>query len=155
MKNKTDINARRMARLAAVQGLYQIALLPRATADIIREFRDQPSLLLHEAETEESVTPEIDQHLFAEILEGVNKQSETLDQMIAGAFDSKISSDRIEILLRAILRCGAYELHHHSKVPAGVIINDYVDVAHAFFNAKEPSLVNAVLDKMAKNLRAA
>ena len=66
----------------------------------------------------------------------------------------QISGDRMEVLLRAILRAGAYELHHHAKIPAAVLINDYVDVAHAFFDAKEPGLVNGVLDKLAKSLRS-
>ena len=57
------------------------------------------------------------------------------------------------MLLRAILRAGAYELLNHGDTAAGIIINDYVDVAHAFFDAKEPGLVNAILDKMGKKLR--
>ena len=91
--------------------------------------------------------------MFGDIVTGVTQNTTTLDEMIAGALDSKFRPQRIEILLRAILRAGAYELHQHGKIPAGVIINDYVDVAHAFFGAKEPGLVNAVLDKLAKNLR--
>ena len=75
--------------------------------------------------------------------------------MIAGAFDSKAAAERLEILLRAILRAGVYELYHQSAIPTGVIINDYVDIAHAFFADREPGLVNGVLDKLAKGLRAA
>ena len=96
----------------------------------------------------------MDQELFGEIVAGVAQNEAALDEMIKGAFDAKISGARMEILLRAILRAGAYELHHHAKIPAAVLINDYVDVAHAFFNAKEPGLVNAVLDKLAKHLRS-
>lgn len=152
-KKKIENNAKRLARLAAVQGLYQIALLPRPAKDIIREFRDKPAVLLHEI-IEGDVLPKVDQELFASIVMGVTEDTATLDQMIAGAFDAKISADRIEILLRAILRGGAYELHKSGDVPAGIIINDYVDVTHAFFSAKEPALVNAVMDKLAKNLRS-
>lgn len=151
-KKKIDNNAKRLARLAAVQGLYQIALLPRPAADVIRDFRDHPSVLLHELIEGEDM-PEIDQELFSGIVTGVTEHTEMLDQMLKGAFDAKLSSDRVEILLRAILRGGAYELHQHATIPAGVIINDYVDVAHAFFDSKEPGLVNAVLDKLTKNLR--
>lgn len=152
-KNSPEHVAKRLARLAAVQGLYQIALLPRAAKDIIADFHNHPSALLQEI-GEGDVSPVVDQELFAEIVTGVTEHSVTLDEMLAGAFDAKVSAARVEILLRAILRAGTYELHNHGKIPAGVIINDYVDVAHAFFGAKEPGLVNAVLDKLAKNLRS-
>jgi N utilization substance protein B len=151
-KKKSDNNAKRLARLAAVQGLYQIALMPRPAKDVIRDFHDHPAVLLQEL-VEGETMPSVDNELFASIVTGVTDDAAALDGMIAGAFDTKVSSGRVEVLLRAILRGGAFELHHHGTVPAGVIINDYVDVAHAFFGAKEPGLVNAVLDKLAKNLR--
>ena len=74
--------------------------------------------------------------------------------MIAGAVDARLSPQRLEPLLKAILRAGTYELQHCSDVSTGVIVNDYVDVAHGFFDAKEPGLVNAVLDRLAKTLRS-
>lgn len=147
-----DHAAKRLARLASVQGLYQIALTQCKPSDIIRDFRDHPNHLLQEAA--EGDTPlKVDQELFSQIVTGVTQNDSVLDDMIAGAFDSKVSAERVEILLRAILRAGTYELHHHASVPSGVVINDYVDVAHAFFDAKEPGLVNAVLDKLSKHLR--
>ena len=147
-KTLPEHNAKRLARLAAIQGLYRIELTQHPAKDVIKDFREHPP----ETDAGETLAA-MDQELFGEIVTGVTQNTATLDEMIAGALDSKVSSGRIEILLRAILRAGAYELHHHGKVPAGVIINDYVDVAHAFFSAKEPGLVNAVLDKLAKNLR--
>lgn len=148
----SDHAAKRLARLASVQGLYQIALTQRTPKDIIKDFRDHPAHLLQEAV--EGDTPlNVDQELFGQIVTGVTQNNVALDDMIAGAFDSKVSAERVEILLRAILRAGTYELHHHGSIPSGVVINDYVDVAHAFFGAKEPGLVNAVLDKLSKNLR--
>jgi N utilization substance protein B len=152
-KKSAEHNAKRLARLAAIQGLYQIALTQRLPKDIIKEFRDHPAALLQET-GEDRVSPVVDQELFAAVVQGVTQNTAELDDMIAGAFDAKVSAERVEILLRAILRAGAFELHHHAAIPAGVIINDYVDITHAFFGAKEPGLVNAVLDKLAKNLRA-
>jgi N utilization substance protein B len=142
--------AKRLARLAAVQGLYQIALTKDSAEHIIKNFREHPSILLQE----ENDLSQVDQELFSDIMTGVSKDNAVLDEMIIGAFDNKSSAERIEVLLRAILRAGAFELHNHGPIPAGVIINDYVDVTHAFFGAKEPGLVNAVLDKLAKSLRS-
>ncbi|MDX2028277.1 MAG: transcription antitermination factor NusB [Alphaproteobacteria bacterium] len=150
MSHPPEHSAKRLARLAAVQGLYQIALTHRLPNEVIKDFLAHPATFLQDA----GDNPAVDAELFDEIVSGVTRNNEALDEMLAGALDAKVSANRIEILLRATLRAGAYELHHHGSVPAGVIINDYVDVAHAFFNAKEPGLVNAVLDKLAKNLRS-
>lgn len=151
---KKHHDSKRLARLAAVQALYQMTLIPRPAADVIKDFRTHPQSLLAES-GEDNSTGEVDYALFGTIVSGVTAGVEELDGMIAGAFDSKASAERLEILLRAILRAGIYELYHQSDVPTGVIINDYVDVTHAFFDAKEPGLVNGILDKLAKGLRAA
>lgn len=153
MEKSVNINeAKRLARLAAVQGLYRIALTQATAADVIRDVRANPAAMLGDG-PEITAAPEIDQDLFAAIVTGTVQNLEAVDGMIAGSVDAKLSPERLEALLRAILRAGAFELHHHGHVAAGVIINDYVDVAHAFFNDREPGLVNAVLDKIGKNLR--
>ena len=140
---------RRLARLAAVQGLYQLALSGEDAAALIRRFRADPAVLLQE---EHSVI-DVDADLFGAILLGVCEHKENLDKMIAGAVDARLSADRMELLLKSILRAGIFELLHRADIPAGVIVNDYVDVAHGFFDAKEPGLVNAILDRLAKTLR--
>jgi transcription antitermination protein NusB len=142
-------SARRLARLAAVQGLYRIALTQQTPKDVIKDFHDHPP----EQDVGETLKG-MDMELFGEIVTGVTQHADDIDELLKGALSAKISGDRMEVLLRAILRAGAYELHHHAKIPAAVLINDYVDVAHAFFDAKEPGLVNGVLDKLAKNLRS-
>jgi N utilization substance protein B len=144
-----DNAARRLARLAAVQGLYRIALTQQSAEHIIRDFRDHPP----ERDVGETLTG-MDDELFGEIVTGVTQHAAALDDVLKGAFDAKVSGDRIEIILRAILRAGTYELQYHAKMPVAVIISDYVDVAHAFFDQKEPGLVNGVLDRLAKSLRS-
>jgi transcription antitermination protein NusB len=147
---KSDNNMRRLARLAAVQGLYQIALSPEPVPDLMRRFRADPGVLLQEEQTRVAV----DIDMFEEIVAGVSENQDDLDKMIAGAMDSRLSADRLEPLLRAILRAGTFELLHKGTVPAGIIVNDYIDVAHGFFDAKEPGLVNAILDRLSKTLRS-
>lgn len=152
--SSSENHAKRLARLAAVQGLYQIALTQRSGKDIIQDFQDYPSALIQEA-GEGTELPPIDYQVFKDIVLGVEQNTNAIDEMIAGSCDAKISVERIEILLRAILRAGAYELHYHGSIPSGIILNDYVDITRSFFGAKEPGLVNAVLDRLAKNLRPA
>ena len=150
VEKKSNNSMRRLARLAAVQGLYQIALSPEPVEALIRRFGENPSVLLQEERTVVAV----DVALFGKIVSGVSEHQADLDAMIAGAVDARLSADRLEPLLKAILRAGAFELLHCSDIPEGVIVNDYIDVAHGFFDAKEPGLVNAVLDRLAKKLRS-
>ncbi len=149
-ESKSDHQSRRLARLAAVQGLYRMELSGEAAADLVRRFRDDPAVLVQEERTLIAV----DADLFSRIVSGVKDHQAVLDGMIAGALDARFSLGRIEPLLKAILRAGVYELFHHEDVPAGIIVNDYVDVTHGFFDVKEPGLVNAVLDRVAKKIRS-
>lgn len=146
---------KKLARLAAVQALYQISYEQQSATQTIQDYIDNNFISLRDdlgAGDIELASP--DAELFGLLVDGVMKNQQEIDEMLAGAFSSKVSGDRMEVLLRMIMRAGVYELYHHSEVSVGIIINDYVDVARAFFNAKEPGLVNAVLDKLAKTLRS-
>ncbi len=62
--------------------------------------------------------------------------------------------ERLESVLRAILRGGAYRAVVRPRRARRVAISEYLDIAHAFFGGKEPGLVNGVLDSLARTLRA-
>jgi transcription antitermination protein NusB len=147
---KTDNSMRRLARLAAVQGLYQIALSPEPVEALIARFREDPAVLLQEERTIIAV----DVDLFAKIVSGACALRADLDTTIASALDARLSIDRLEHLLKAILRAGVFELQYCPEVPENIIVNDYIDVAHGFFDAKEPALINALLDRLSKKLRS-
>ncbi len=141
---------RSAARLAAVQALYQIDVGGGAVDDIIAEFAEhRPGV-----ESDEAPPLEIDPDLFAEIARGAVARRDELDALITGALSEDWTMDRLELLLRAVLRAGAFELLARPETPARVAINEYVDVAHAFFGEGVPGLVNGVLDRLAHELRA-
>ncbi len=154
-QTSSEFGAKRMARLAAVQGLYQIALTQCTTKDVIAHYKENPSAFVPELDSGAPMILPVDYELFVGIVNGVTDGLTSVDEMVAGALDARLSIGRLEPLLLAILRAGVFELHNHAAVSSGVIINDYVDVAHSFFDSKEPGLVNAILDKLAKTLRAA
>jgi N utilization substance protein B len=60
---------------------------------------------------------------------------------------------RLDPVLRALLRAGGAELAMAEGAPAKVVINEYLDVARGFFDGPEPGLANAVLDRLARQLR--
>jgi len=141
--------SRSRARFAAVQALYQMAMTGAGADAAAREF-------LHhrlDAPPGEAGQTEIDETLFTDILHGVATAGEELDNMIAGVLSEGHEVDRLEMLLRLILRAGAYELSNRFDVPARVTIGEYMSVAWSFYDRATRSLVNATLDRLARTLR--
>ena len=89
-----------------------------------------------------------------ELVHGVASERDELDGIIGQALSGDWTVERLETLIRVILRAGTYELKTKKKIPAAVIISEYLDVAHAFFEGSEPQLVNGVLDNLARTLRS-
>ena len=145
----TGIRRRSVARLAAVQALYQIDLSGAPPAAVIAEF--QKHRLGREQDGENY--GEADTVLFVDIVNGVITRQADLDRALSAALTADWPLERLETVLRAVLRAGAYELMARIDVPARVVISEYLDIAHAFFAGKEPGLVNGVLDRIAHVLR--
>jgi len=144
-------NRRGAARLAAVQALYQMDLAATPLHEILAEFESHR--LGREVDGEEYLPAEAAH--FRAIVSGVVADQRRLDPMIDQALSKGWPLKRIETVLRAILRAGAYELDRKRDVPARVVVTEYVDVAHAFVDREETGMVNAVLDQLARQLRAA
>src|SRR5690349_14532552 len=143
---------RSVARLAAVQALYQLELNCEADPEgVVREFARHR--LGHEIDGDRY--GEADPVLFSDIVRGVKADLGRLDATISEVLTEEWPLPRFDAVLRAILRAGAYELVHRGDVPARVSINEYTTIAHAFFSGKEPGLANGVLDKLGRTLRAA
>jgi transcription antitermination protein NusB len=140
---------RSVARLAAVQALYQVDLSGADPEAVIGEFLKHR--LGHEIDGERYGAA--DPALFADIVRGAIARRADLDRALSETLTPDWPLERLETVLRAILRAGAYELLVRGDVPARVAISEYLDIAHAFFAGKEPGLVNGVLDGLARVLR--
>ena len=143
---------RSIARLAAVQALYQLELNPGLGPEaVVREFvRDRLG-----REIDGDVYGEADEVLFAEIVRGVAADRERLDETLSAALSEEWPLARLETVLRLILEAGGYELVHRPDIPPRVTMSEYVAIAHAFFSGREPALANGVFDRLARTLRAA
>ncbi|MDP6271760.1 MAG: transcription antitermination factor NusB [Alphaproteobacteria bacterium] len=140
---------RRLARLGAVQALYQIEISATPVELVIAEF------LAHRLgqELDGDRYGEADGDFFSLIVRGVSGQRQDLDDMIAAALTTAWTVARLDAILRHILRAGAFELAQRPDVPARAVINEYLDLAKAFFDGTEPRLVNGVLDRLGHVLR--
>lgn len=146
-KPNPNATRRSAARLAAVQALYSMEITGVTAEQAMDEFRqrlgDEPQSKLAEPDAE----------LVTILVRGATVEGELLDEMIGHALSRDWTVDRLEAVLRAILRAGAFEMKARPQTPARVIISEFVDVAHAFYAGPEPGLVNAVMDKVARVLR--
>jgi transcription antitermination protein NusB len=136
---------RSRARLAAVQALYQLDLSDAPAETVIAELRERGQ--------DEEGLGDADDALFTDIVHGVVANRDQLDGLLKETLAPDWNLPRLEVVLRAVLRAGAYELLARLEVPARVVLNEYVDIAHAFFSGKEPKLVNGVLDRIGHRLR--
>ena len=150
-KEPRKANKRGAARLAAVQALYQMDLAGTGLNEILTEFEGH----WLGGEVEGAQYRPAEAAYFRDIVGGVVREQTRLDPQIDAALARGWPLRRIEAILRAVLRAGAYELACRSDVPARVVMSEYVDVAAAFVDEEETGMVNAVLDQLAHQLRAA
>lgn len=141
--------ARAAARLAAVQALYQMDMESIGIARLLTEFH------AHRlgAEIEDAQYAEADVDFFDDIVSGVDSRREEIDALIEQKLGEQWKIGRLDKTMLQILRTGTYELLARPDVPTGAVIDEYVDVAHAFFDAKDAKFVNGLLDAVAKDKR--
>lgn len=141
---------RSAARLAAVQALYEMEMSGKGVAEAVAEFEAHwIGRSVDEVEFKPAEEP-----FFRDLVAGVVQDQRLIDQKVDTALAKGWPLVRVEAVLRAIMRCGTFELLRRADVPAKVAISEYVDVAHAFYDGDEPGMVNAVLDSIGRELRA-
>lgn len=147
-----DLNTQRrqLARLSAVQALYQMELADQKSKLVVRDFNDH---WFDNAAEAGEVTA--DREFFELIVLGVVAEQDAVDAAISAKLNEKWKLHRLDITLRAIMRCATYEILRMFDVPGIVIIDQYVGLARDFYEGKEPSFVNAALDKLAREYRTA
>ena len=146
-----DRQARSVARLAAVQALYQMEVAGVGVEAVVREFAEHR----FGRDLEGQRLADADEAFFAEIVRGVVADQLVLDKAIRKRLAANWKLDRLDATVRAVLRCGAFELNTREDVPSEVVIDEYVELAKAFVDAKEVAFVNGALDAVARDLRPA
>ncbi|MFI4936249.1 MAG: transcription antitermination factor NusB [Caulobacterales bacterium] len=143
--------ARSVARLAAVQALYQMETGGAGVEAVIREFCDHR----FDRDIEGARLAQADEAFFGDLVRGVVAGQTKVDQAVKRRLADGWRLERIDATVRAILRSGAYELICRPEIPAEVAIDEYVEIAKSFFDGPEPAFVNAALDAIARDERDA
>jgi len=145
---------RTAARVAAVQALFQAELAGVTAESVIAEFLQYRLRGMPDAEAwQEGLIPMADAALFQRIVQEALSRLAELDGKIKPWLPADWPWHRLDPVLRALLRAAAAELAMTDGPPAKVVINEYLDVAHGFFQGDEPGLANAVLEQVARTLR--
>jgi transcription antitermination protein NusB len=151
---RRGLAGRRAARIGAVQALYQIEVTGAPVHEVLAEFQaHRLGNLLEPLEEDGGPAPDVDRDWFVRLVRGAAESARELDPLIAESLAEGWTMRRLGYALRACLRAGTFELARCPDVPARVAINEYIEVAHAFFHGDEPRFVNAVLDRLARQLR--
>lgn len=147
---KGAAKARAAARLAAVQALYQFEMEKTGLPMLLDEFHRHRL----GAEIEDAQYAQAEVGFFDDVVKGAIARRDEIDAIISDKLAEGWKLERLDRTMLQILRAGAYELMARADVPTGTAISEYLDVAHAFFDAKEARFVNGVLDAVARAVRA-
>lgn len=156
--NPTPNNKELSARLLAVQATYQVLLSGSYIPDIIREYLDERIGMVIEDET----IAQPDGRLFKKIMTNLHERMADINEIAKSAIKKKESPQteeptklaEVEPLLMAILLCGTCEILCHDDQDNPLIIDEYLNVTHAFYDKNTVSFVNGVLDSISKMLCA-
>jgi len=136
---------RRAARFFAVQAVYQL------------EYTDQPLKLVlddffrsHLNDPEHATAVDTDGELFESIVRGTQERLSDIDEKVEQVLAEGWTMDRMDAVVRAILRCAVFEFFYTLEVPSPVIMNEYIEVAKSFFADGEVSFINVALDRLGK-----
>ena len=141
--------SRSAARLAAVQALYQHDMEATPQAKLLHEFHQHRL----GATIGDDEYAEAEAEFFDDVVKGALARADEIDTIIVCKLATGWTLERLDKPMRAILRAGTYELLARADVPVKSVINEYVDVADAFYAKREKGFVNGLLDAVAKMVR--
>ena len=153
-KPHQPVTKRRAARFAAIQALYQIDLLAARAQTVVDEFDSHRLSELFEPFLPDAPPPDVDRAWFKLIVLGASEHVARLDELIAPRLADGWSIARLAAPMRALLRAATYELGYRFDVPTSAVVDEYVELAFGFFQGSEPGFVNALLERLARELRA-
>jgi len=155
MNTPARSQTRSAARLAAVQALYQMQMEGTALARLLNEFHQHRlGREVDDEDHEGEVFADAEVDFFDDIVSGVDARRKEIDELLVGKLADGCTIARLDKTMLQILRAGAYELMARADVPTATAINEYVDVAKAFFDDREAKFVNGILDAIGKDVRS-
>lgn len=136
---------RRAARFFTVQALYQMDHSDQPLQFVIDEFHR-----VHLNDSDHELATDSDAPLFEQLTHGVQENGEDIDAQIQEMLIDGWTLQRLDAVVRAILRASTYEILFMKETPLAVIINEYLEIAKSFFAQGEVQFIHVALDKIGK-----
>ncbi len=152
------IRKKSSARLAAVQAVYMAAFGDLPIDEVIEDFitgQVGRYAIKEEISGQEElveISP-IDATYFETLVRGVHQNKEALEKSLSLFLKERMDFEKMDGAMKALLLCAVYELTYTLDVDTKVLIQEYVDLAYAFYNKNEPKMINAVLDQISHHIR--
>ena len=158
MNDKTSTLKYTNARLLAVQAIYMSEFSDDGLERIVSRFvlgEVGGQVIVERAKGKEEVIDiqSADPKLFTKIMKEYGDKKEAIDETIQASLTGEMTLDRLEMILKCILRAGIAEFYANPKLDAPIIINEYTDIARSFFDGSEVKMVNAILDRFGKVIK--
>lgn len=148
------IKEKSAARLAFVQATYMADFGNLSVDEVIKNFVDENIGRFTLGEDEEIIElSSIDKDYFSTITRDMHLKKEEIETSLKAFLKESFELDKLDGIMRAILLCACYELAYTKDVDAKIIIQEYVDLAYAFYSKNEPKVINAILDQVSKAVR--
>lgn len=142
--------SRTIARIAAVQALFQCEYNQQHIESVRVEFFEHRKID-PESLFEDGNIPNADLNLFEEIIRRATQYQKEIENILSHLLPQAWPLEKLDPVLRAVLRASLAEMT--TETPSEIIINEYLDVCHSFFDGDEAKMVNAILDKFSKDGR--
>ena len=133
-------NARSRARRLAMQAIYEWQMTANNPKAIIDQVRNDQSM------------KKVDDEYFEELVKEITNNVQQLDAHITPLLERELNE--IDLVEKAVLRLGTYELQHRMDIPYKVVINEAVELAKIFGAEEGYRFVNGIMDKLAEKLRS-
>lgn len=149
MSKTKHVSLRGITRFYAVQLVYCSEITNKAISDVICDFeKNNMEIYL----TEDDFAAEIDAEFFKKILSSLEENLEKVDDLINNHLSKTWEINRLDLVEKSILRLGVTELLYLNDVPSNVVFNEYIEISKAFFEKRDVSFINGILNSIAKGI---
>jgi N utilization substance protein B len=148
-ERKSKSGLRGMSRFCAVQAVYRAESCGQQFGKIIDEFDTNCEAFI----SENVSTFDMDKDFFLKLLNALNNNLQSVDEIITKRLSQNWRFERLDSVTKCILRLGVTELMNFTEIPSNVILNEYIEISKAFFETKETSFINGLLNKVSNDVR--
>ena len=89
-----------------------------------------------------------------DIVTGTIERDEVLIEEIKKTFGNEFSFEKTDKVFQVILKSSTYEILYKPKLSLNIIIKEYLNASNFFLEFSQTKYLNALIDKLGKNLRS-